>query len=206
MKTTDEIIEYLYPGAKDVNKRRPTAYDMIQLKKEISRIIELPYSSFNNNTRKRIHVKSRQLLAVVLKIFTNYSLSEIGYEISNKDHATVLWAIKQVANLHQTERKFRETFDKVIYAAEKLFSKNRFPRPIRKEQGLVSKELWKYAIKLAMESDHVKEPKPIPITPFRDRNEIIKLKEILQDKERELRLIRSQLERSRIKNSYEYVD
>ena len=203
MKTTENFIEYLYPGSKDVEKINPTDSVIVQLRKEICKITNLPYQLFFEKTKKGGHVITRQMMAVVLKIFTKYSLAEIGYEAGRIDHATVLWAIRKVAELHATDIQYRQTFTRVISKAETIFKKDRNKRPATvNSTGLISRGLWRYAVELLHEE--VRHLKLLKNNPTRD--EITSLEEIIRDKDRELRLIRGQLERSRIKNSYEYVD
>lgn len=58
-------------------------------------------------TRKREVVQARQLAMYFSKTYTKYSLSYIGNQIGKKDHATVLYACKAVADLMETDRNFK---------------------------------------------------------------------------------------------------
>lgn len=58
-------------------------------------------------TRKREVVQARQLAMYFCKNYTKASLSYIGNQIGRKDHATVLYACKAVADLMETDRKFK---------------------------------------------------------------------------------------------------
>lgn len=60
-----------------------------------------------DKTRKREVVQTRYLAMYFCKAYTNASLSFIGNQIGNKDHATVLYACKWVNNMMETDRKFR---------------------------------------------------------------------------------------------------
>lgn len=70
-------------------------------------------------TRKREVVQARQLAMYFSKNYTKASLSYIGSQIGKKDHATVLYACRAVADLMETDRKFKiqvEEIQKKLYS------------------------------------------------------------------------------------------
>ena len=72
-----------------------------------------------SKTRKREVVQTRQLAMYLCKKYTNASLSTIGMQLGKKDHTTVLYAIKAVEDLIETDRNFRgqvEDIQKKLYA------------------------------------------------------------------------------------------
>lgn len=72
-------------------------------------------------TRKREVVQARQLAMYFCKNYTKASLSFIGSQIGKKDHATVLYACKAVADLMETDRKFKiqvEEIQKKLYSSK----------------------------------------------------------------------------------------
>ncbi|MDE6451659.1 MAG: chromosomal replication initiator protein DnaA [Odoribacter sp.] len=64
-------------------------------------------------TRKREVVQARQLAMYFSKNYTKYSLSYIGNQIGKKDHATVLYACKAVADLMDTDRNFKMQVEEI---------------------------------------------------------------------------------------------
>jgi len=72
-------------------------------------------------TRKREVVQARQLAMYFSKNFTKYSLAYIGSQIGKKDHATVLYACKAVANLIETDKCFKMDVEEI---QRKLYSVN----------------------------------------------------------------------------------
>jgi chromosomal replication initiation ATPase DnaA len=65
----------------------------------------------SRKTRKGEIVIYRQLSHFFAKELCNsriYSLSEIGKQICNKDHATVIHSVKKINNLIDTDRDFRD--------------------------------------------------------------------------------------------------
>lgn len=72
-------------------------------------------------TRKREVVQARQLAMYFSKNCTKSSLSFIGNQIGKKDHATVLYACKAVADLITTDRKFKTEVEEI---QKKLYMHN----------------------------------------------------------------------------------
>lgn len=51
---------------------------------------------------KRKIIQVRQICHYIMKKYTAYSLAKIGYEIGEKDHATVLYSFRTIQNLFDT--------------------------------------------------------------------------------------------------------
>lgn len=81
----------------------------------------IPAELLQEKTRKREVVQARQLAMYFSKNYTKASLSYIGNQIGKKDHATVLYACKAVADLMETDRKFKTQVEEI---QRKLYSAN----------------------------------------------------------------------------------
>jgi len=78
-------------------------------------------NSYNNKNRKKEFVEIRQISHVLCKTFTNLSLKEIGANVGNKKHATVINSIKKVQNFYDTDLAYRKRFTTVKnYVENKL--------------------------------------------------------------------------------------
>jgi chromosomal replication initiator protein len=64
--------------------------------REMCEKLAVSYDAVCGNGRSRSLVLARQMMMVVLKNVTGLSLSEIGNFVGGRDHATVLYAIKQI--------------------------------------------------------------------------------------------------------------
>jgi len=74
--------------------------------------------------KERMYVEAAQVAMTISKrLVTGASLAEIGYNVRRKEHATVLHAIKQVNNFCETDRNFREKFNKIDLEVEQDFVK-----------------------------------------------------------------------------------
>ena len=74
----------------------------------IADYFNLDIESLHSKTRKRNVVQARQLAMFFSKKYTKNSLSTIGSQIGQRDHATVLHACKTVENLIETDRAFKK--------------------------------------------------------------------------------------------------
>lgn len=68
-------------------------------------------------TRKREIVDARNVCMAIMRDYTPASFQRIG-EYFFRDHATVLFATKSVQNHYQTEKEFRDRYDRVKTACD----------------------------------------------------------------------------------------
>jgi chromosomal replication initiator protein len=88
------------------NVKREISIDYIQ--KIVSDYFQLDLETLQSKTRKRHIVQARQLAMFFAKKFTKASLANIGSQIGDRDHATVLHACKTVDNLVATDKQFKK--------------------------------------------------------------------------------------------------
>ena len=74
----------------------------------IADYFNLDIESLHSKNRKRNVVQARQLAMFFSKKYTKSSLSTIGSQIGQRDHATVLHACKTVETLIETDREFKK--------------------------------------------------------------------------------------------------
>jgi chromosomal replication initiator protein len=77
------------------------------IQKVICDYFNINIDTLNSKTRKREIVQARQLVMFFAKEYTKSSLAIIGLNCGNKDHATVLHAIRTINNLIETDKQFR---------------------------------------------------------------------------------------------------
>ncbi len=100
LELAKDLIEKLIKSSK-----REISIDYIQ--KVVCDYFQLPTEAIQAKTRKREIVQARQIAMYFSKQMTKLSLSAIGVQIGGKDHATVLHAFRTVANLIETDKKFK---------------------------------------------------------------------------------------------------
>ncbi len=93
------------------NVKRELSIDYIQ--KTVSEYFQLDTDTLKSKTRKRHIVQARQLAMFFAKKFTKASLANIGAQIGDRDHATVLHACKTIDNLITTDKQFKKYVDDI---------------------------------------------------------------------------------------------
>lgn len=88
------------------NHRKEITIDHIQ--KIVVDYFQVDLEDLQSKTRKRNIVQARQLAMFLAKKYTKNSLTTIGSQIGQRDHATVLHACKTVENLAETDREFKK--------------------------------------------------------------------------------------------------
>ena len=88
------------------NTKKEVSIDYIQ--KVVSKYFDMDVATLQSKTRKRHVVQARQLAMYFAKRMTKSSLANIGNQIGQRDHATVLHACKTVDNLTETDKQFKK--------------------------------------------------------------------------------------------------
>lgn len=114
MLNKKEITPELTAGVIDKLVKGPkTEYTIEYIAKVVCDYFKMPVDSLQEKTRKREIVQARQLAMFFSKNLTKFSLSTIGANIGNKDHATVLHACKTVNNLIETDKSFKQCVEEI---------------------------------------------------------------------------------------------
>lgn len=92
-----------------INTSKEVSIDYIQ--KVVCDYFDLDINVLNSNQRHRPIVQARQLVMYFAKEYTKSSLANIGNYCGNRDHATVLHALRTVNNLRETDKQFRNYFN-----------------------------------------------------------------------------------------------
>ncbi|PVX50964.1 chromosomal replication initiator protein [Balneicella halophila] len=92
---------------KQVVKNPQREVNVPYIKKKVSSFFNLTEENLVAKTRRREIVQARQIAMYFAREITKSSLTSIGAQIGNKNHATVLHACQTVENLMETDKKFR---------------------------------------------------------------------------------------------------
>ncbi len=75
--------------------------------------LNIDVETFDSQKRTRDVAQARQIAMYLSKQHTKAPLSAIGAAIGGKNHATVLHACKQIANLIETDKSFRQMLEEI---------------------------------------------------------------------------------------------
>jgi len=107
--TLDLAVEMINKIVK--HSKHEITIDYIQ--KIVCDYFNMPVDSLQSKTRKREVVQARQIAMFFSKTLTKSSLTSIGTQIGQKDHATVLHACKTVNNLIDTDKQFKTDVEEI---------------------------------------------------------------------------------------------
>lgn len=110
-----KILNHIYNGS-SFNKFIPIRPSTII--KLICRYYNLSRYELLSKSRATEIVKARQLGMYLMRKYSRMSTYRIG-KVFNKDHATVIYATKQVINHCDTEKKYKYEFDELIKLLER---------------------------------------------------------------------------------------
>lgn len=83
-------------------------------------MLDISKSDALSKNRKRELVECRQIAMYFCVENTKFSCAQIGYDIGDKDHCTILHAKKTVTNLLQTDKQFREKYARIEAELKKI--------------------------------------------------------------------------------------
>ena len=79
------------------------------IKSLVAEHFDVPVDKLGGKTRKRQFVIARQLSMYLAKNLTGKSLKAIGQMFGGRDHSTVIYSIKTVQDLMETDLVFKDT-------------------------------------------------------------------------------------------------
>ena len=97
-------------------EKEPISIDKIV--KTVAEYYNVEVNSVGTKSRKREIVLVRQTAMYLAKKHLDLSSSKIGYQLGRRDHATVLHACKTIANLLDTDKKFRNEMSEIEAAIQ----------------------------------------------------------------------------------------
>ena len=98
------------------------------IKETVVNYFNIPNGSIDLKTRSGEIKESRQIAHYLARKLTTHSLKEIGYQIGQLDHATVLHSYKTVQNFVNIEKDFRLNvceIERILLAPETQIEQNK---------------------------------------------------------------------------------
>jgi|GEM_PF-2155719 len=80
---------------------------------KVSKEMNVNPTDIKKRRRKREVVMPRQLVQYFLKEYTDLSLNKIGKKTGGYSHSTVLASTKTIKQLYETDKNFRQQFNKI---------------------------------------------------------------------------------------------
>lgn len=84
-----------------------------QISEVVEKHFKLPSGTIKNKIRKREIVMPRQMTMYLAKKYTKHSLNEIAAQVSDQDHATVIYHCRTAQNLIETDKSYRRDIEEI---------------------------------------------------------------------------------------------
>lgn len=109
------ISPYVYPGVRVTHKLyQKTRVSFVKCTRVVCREFDIAPSELKIRRRKREIVAPKQLLQTFLFNLTLLTTSQVG-KIFDMDHSSVSNSMKRVKADYQTDRRFRERVDDMLF-------------------------------------------------------------------------------------------
>ncbi len=111
-------IEMTHDLLRDLLKSSQRKVNIEQIQKKVSENFNVKMSDMSSARRSRTVVRPRQIAMYLSKSLTSRSLPEIGRRFGNRDHTTVIHAVKKVEELRNIDVSFDEDVELLIRMLE----------------------------------------------------------------------------------------
>ena len=103
---------------KDLLKSSQRKVNIEEIQKRVSQHFNVKMSDMSSARRSRTIARPRQVAMYLSKNLTSRSLPEIGRRFGNRDHTTVIHAVKKVEELREKDLSFDEDVQLLIRMLE----------------------------------------------------------------------------------------
>ena len=103
---------------KDLLKSSQRKVNIEEIQKKVSQHFNVKMSDMSSSRRSRTVARPRQIAMYLSKNLTSRSLPEIGRRFGNRDHTTVIHAVKKVEELRNKDDSFDEDVQLLIRMLE----------------------------------------------------------------------------------------
>lgn len=109
---------YIVPGL--IRPKKAHTSDEIAdiIEQTVCKYFKLTKDDLKRKTRRREIVMPRQICMFLLGKFTNHSLVKIGRYFNGKDHTTVIYSLRTVQNLIDTDDLVRNDMERILELLE----------------------------------------------------------------------------------------
>ncbi len=112
-KEINITIDFVRSFIKNIVKKRKSDVTISRITKVVADVLNIDEKQIRSKKRTTEVVLARQLSMYFAKKYTNMTAKSIGKEIGNKDHATVLYSIKVIENLLETDNNVKNYVEKI---------------------------------------------------------------------------------------------
>jgi len=106
--------EFAKEALKDMLAAQDKMVTMENIQKTVAEYFKIRASDLLSSKRSRTIARPRQIAMVLAKELTNHSLPEIGEAFGGRDHTTVLYATRKIAELKESDTRIAEDYGNLL--------------------------------------------------------------------------------------------
>jgi chromosomal replication initiator protein len=107
-------LEFSREALRDLIAAQDKQITLENIQKTVADYYKIRTSDLLSGKRTRTIARPRQVAMALAKELTNHSLPEIGERFGGKDHTTVLYATRKVAELRETDPRIEEDYANLL--------------------------------------------------------------------------------------------
>jgi len=107
-------VEFAKDALKDMIDAQSRLVTLDNIQKIVAEYFKIRASDLLSGKRNRMIARPRQIAMALAKELTNHSLPEIGDAFGGRDHTTVLYATRRIAELRESEPRVSEDFNNLL--------------------------------------------------------------------------------------------
>ncbi|MCG8427928.1 MAG: chromosomal replication initiator protein DnaA [Chromatiales bacterium] len=106
--------EFAKDALRDMLAAQDKQVTIENIQKTVAEYFKIRASELTSNKRNRTIARPRQIAMALAKELTNHSLPEIGEAFGGRDHTTVLYATRKVAELKESDHRVAEDYGNLL--------------------------------------------------------------------------------------------
>ena len=107
-------VEFAKDALRDMISAQDKMVSIENIQKTVADYFNIRGSDLLSSKRSRTIARPRQVAMALAKELTNHSLPEIGESFGGRDHTTVLYATRKVAELRDTDNRFNDDYKALL--------------------------------------------------------------------------------------------
>jgi len=107
-------VDFAQEALRDMIDAQARLVTLENIQKTVAQYFKIRVSDLLSSKRSRTVARPRQIGMALAKELTNHSLPEIGESFGGRDHTTVLYATRKIAELRESDVHVAEDFNNLL--------------------------------------------------------------------------------------------
>jgi chromosomal replication initiator protein len=107
-------MDFAKEALRDMIAAQDKLVTMDNIQRTVAEYYKIRTSDLLSSKRSRTIARPRQVAMTLAKVLTNHSLPEIGAAFGGRDHTTVLYATRKIAELRDSDHRVAEDYNNLL--------------------------------------------------------------------------------------------